>query len=407
MMPLVGALAASAAPLAGLQAALMIVDERVFHRARTLGEWESWGHVADSAVFAAALAPAALLAPTRGAALLYAALAAASTVLVTKDEWIHARECGGTEQWLHALLFVLHPCVLLAVGALWARGEDGLLRAGLPAVVAAYSFYQWLYWIGGRRFRRETGPLVDNEFYDELGESWHEGDAHPIALLRAETPTRLAYVRGALARAGVGPGARILDIGCGGGFLSNPLAGDGFRVKGVDRSPRSLDAARTRVPLAADATYAVGDALSLAEAPASYDAVLMMDLIEHLDEPARAVAEAARALKPGGVLVFHTFNRTFEAWLLAVKGIGFVTREGPSNVHSYRMFVTPAELQAAGRACGLEPLDLIGIRPALNAAFASSLLHRRVHPDFTFTLTRSTRVGYLGCMRKPLGEARS
>lgn len=83
------------------------------------------------------------------------------------------------------------------------------------------------------------------------------------------------------------------------------------------------------------------------EPDASYDAVLMMDVIEHLERPAAAVAEAARALKSGGVLLFHTFNRTVAAWLLAVKGIGFVTREGPSNVHSYGMFVTPAELEAA------------------------------------------------------------
>jgi 2-polyprenyl-6-hydroxyphenyl methylase/3-demethylubiquinone-9 3-methyltransferase len=396
-----GALAASAAPLAALQAALMLVDETVFHRARRLGEWESWGHVADSAVFAAALAPAAILAPTSGALRLYAGLALFSTALVGKDEWIHARECEGAEQWLHAVLFSQHPCVLIAVGSLWVNGDGGFLRAALPLLVAAYSFYQWLYWIGGGRCRKETGPLVDNEFYDELGERWHEGDVHAIALLRAETPTRLAYVRGALARAGVVSGARLLDVGCGGGLLANPLAADGYRVKGVDRSAPSLAAARTRVPAGADAAYAVGDALALDEASSSFDAVLMMDLLEHLDEPARAVAEAARVLKPGGLLLFHTFNRTPEAWLLAVKGIGFVTREGPSNVHSYRMFVTPAELQAAGRAGGLEPLELTGIRPVLNAAFASSLLRRRVHPDFSFVLTRSTRVGYLGCLRKP------
>ena len=394
------ALAGLAAPFVVLQAALMIVDERVFHRARSLGEWESWGHVADSAVFAAALAPAALLAPAHGPAMLYAAGAVASTLLVTKDEWIHAGECGGAEQWLHSLLFVLHPCVFLSVAALWSRGEGGLLRAGLPAVVAAYSFYQWFYWIAGRRFREETAPLVDNEFYDELGERWHEGDVHAVALLRAETPVRLEYVRGVLSRAGLGRGARILDVGCGGGFLSNPLASDGYSLRGIDRSASSLEAARKRAPFGADASYAVGDALALLEPPASFDAVLLMDLLEHLDDPARAVAEAARMLKPSGILVYHTFNRTPEAWLLAVKGIGFVTRVGPSNVHSYRMFVTPAELEAAGRACGLEPMDLTGIRPVLNSAFASSLLRRRVHPDFAFALTRSTRVGYLGCMRK-------
>jgi 2-polyprenyl-6-hydroxyphenyl methylase/3-demethylubiquinone-9 3-methyltransferase len=393
-------LAGLAWPLVGAQAGLMLVDERVFHRLRGLGERESWGHVADSVLFAAALAPAALLAPTRGAAALYAALAFVSTVLATKDEWIHTRECRAAEHWIHALLFSLHPCVLIAVGALWARGEGAALRSGLPLAVAAYSVFQWSCWLGGGRFRRAAGALVDNAFYDELGALWHEGDAHSIALLRAETPARLAYVRGALARAGAHPGARVLDIGCGGGLLANPLAAAGYRVKGIDRSAPSLEEARTRIPEGADATYAVGDALALAEPPAWYDAVLMMDLLEHLDEPARALAEAARALKPGGVLVFHTFNRTPEAWLLAVKGIGFVTRGGPRNVHALSMFIKPAELLDAGRKCGLRRLDIAGIRPRLDRAFLSSLLRRRVHPDFAFTLTRSTRVGYVGCFSK-------
>jgi len=382
------------------QALLMLVDERVFHRDRGLGEWESWGHVADSAFFALALAPAALLAPSRVALALYAALALASTVLVTKDEWIHARECDGAENWIHALLFALHPCVLIAAGVLWTRGEAASLRAALPLAVAGWSFFQWSWWIRGRRFRAETGPLVDNEFYDELGEKWHQGDGHAIALLRAETPVRLAYVRGALARAGVRGGDRVLDVGCGGGLLANPLAELGFRVKGVDRSPTSLAAARARVPAGAEATYAVGDALALAEPPEHYDAVLMMDLLEHLDKPALALAEAARALRPGGVLVFHTFNRTPESWLLAVKGIGFVTREGPSNIHHHSMFITPEELSEAGRRCGLGRFDATGIRPCLNGAFLSSLLNRRVHPGFAFTLSRSTRVGYVGCLTK-------
>jgi 2-polyprenyl-6-hydroxyphenyl methylase/3-demethylubiquinone-9 3-methyltransferase len=378
------------------QGMLMFLDETVYHRARGLGEWESWGHMADSAFFAAALSLPAYVAPSPFGERAYLVMALLSTLLVTKDEWIHARECGGTEQWVHALLFALHPCVLFAVGALWARGEGAVLRAALPPAVLALTAYQWAYWIGGRRFRAEAAPRIDNEFYDELGARWHEGDAHAVALLRAETPVRLAYVLAALEIDGVKPGARVLDVGCGGGFLSNPLADAGFRVKGLDRSAPSLDAARARAVPGGGAVYAIGDALALDEPAASYDVVLMMDLLEHLDEPARAVAEAARVLKPGGSLFFHTFNRTPEAWLLAVKGIGFVTSEGPDNVHAYSMFITPAELEKAGRDAGLEVRDLRGIRPVLGAAFFRSLLRRRVHPGFAFTLTRATRVGYLG-----------
>ena len=392
--------AACAYPLVAAQAALMVADEWAFHRVRVLGKWESWGHVADSVAFASVLVLPALAAPEGAALGWYVAAGAASTVMVAKDQWIHARECTGSEHWVHALLFSLHPAVLIAVGALWARGEGAEARAFLPLVVLGFSVYQYAYWIGARRYRAAVEPGVDNEFYDELGERWHEGDVHAIALLRAETPTRLAYLLERLEREGVPFGARVLDIGCGGGLISNPLAAAGFRVKGVDRSAPSLEAALSRAPAGGEARYAVADALSLPEPDGSYDAALMMDLLEHLDEPARAVAEAARVLKPGGLLFFHTFNRTPESWLLAVKGIGFVTREGPANVHSYSMFIAPSELEAAGKRAGLAPRDLRGIRPVLDGAFFWSLLQRRVHPAFRFKLTSSTRVGYVGCLVK-------
>ncbi|MDE2141895.1 MAG: bifunctional 2-polyprenyl-6-hydroxyphenol methylase/3-demethylubiquinol 3-O-methyltransferase UbiG [Elusimicrobia bacterium] len=390
------ALAALALPLAAAQGALMLVDEFFLHRERALGEWESWGHAADSAVFAAVLVLPACFAPTARATAAYAAGAVFSTLMVTKDEWIHARECGPFEQWVHSLLFALHPCVLIGIAALWILGEAAAARAALPLVVAAFSAYQWIYWVGGTRFRDSDDPMVDNEFYDGLGERWHEGDVHAVALLRAETPARLAYILDALRSDGLRPGARVLDVGCGGGLIANPLAEAGFRVKGIDRSVPSLETARAHADPESGAVYEAGDALALAEPDGGYDAVLMMDLLEHLDEPARAVAEAARVLRPGGLLFFHTFNRTPEAWLLAVKGIGFVTREGPANVHSHAMFITPEELERAGRTCGLEPRDLRGIRPVLGRPFFWSLLHRRVHPSFSFTLTRSTRVGYVG-----------
>jgi 2-polyprenyl-6-hydroxyphenyl methylase/3-demethylubiquinone-9 3-methyltransferase len=320
-------------------------------------------------------------------------------LIATKDEWIHARECEGAEQWIHALLFVLHPSVLIAVGALWARGQGLFLRRALPALALGYGVYQIAYWIVGRRARAEA-PAIDNRFYDDLGALWHEGDAHAVSLLRAETPTRLEYVLSVLRREGLNPGARVLDVGCGGGLLALPLAAAGYRVKGIDRSAPSLEAARARVPAGATAEFAVGDALALDEPAGAYDAVLIMDLLEHLEEPARAVAEGARVLRPGGVLLFHTFNRTPASWLLAVKGIGLVTTEGPHNVHVYRLLVTPAELEAAGRVAGLSPRERRGIRPVLGRALLWSFLHRRVHPDFKFTLTRSTAVGYLGYFAK-------
>lgn len=392
-------LPALAAPLAAVQGALMLADERVYHAERGLSRREAWGHAADSFVFALTLSLPALLAPTLRAVLLYAAASIFSTLLVTKDEGIHARECGAPEHWVHAVLFAVHPCVLAAAGALWVRGEGTLVRACLPVLAGLFCAGQWGYWIAGRRFRG-AADSVDNEFYDGLGAAWHEGDAHAIALLRAETPVRLDFIRGVLRAEFVGAGAKILDVGCGGGLISNPLAAEGYRVKGIDRSAASLAAASARTPAGADAEYSVGDALSLAEPAESCDAVLLMDVLEHLERPAAAIAEAARVLRPGGLLFFHTFNRTPESWLLAVEGIGFVTSEGPENVHVHRMFITPAELKHAGREAGLTMTGLTGIRPRLDGAFLWSLVRRRVHPDFSFTLTRSVRVGYLGYFKK-------
>lgn len=387
-----------AVPFAAAQGALMLVDEVVYHAERGLSRREALGHCADSLVFAAALSLPALAAPSERAVLAYATAAAFSTVFVAKDEGIHARECGAPEHWVHALLFALHPCVLIADGALWVRGGAPGVLIALPAAAALCAAGQWARWIATGRARAASG--VDNAFYDRLDRTWHEGGAHAVALLRAETPVRLDFVRRALAAEGLAAGARVLDVGCGGGYLSNPLAADGFRVKGIDRSPRSLAAAAERAPAGAAAEYAIGDALALAEAPASFDAVLLMDLLEHLERPADAIAEAARVLRPGGLLFYHTFNRTPESWLLAVEGIGFVTSEGPENVHAYRMFVTPAEVERAGADAGLVHRARTGLRPRLDRAFAWSLAHRRVHPDFAFVTTRSTRVGYLGYFRK-------
>src|SRR4051812_7612898 len=106
--------------------------------------------------------------------------------------------------------------------------------------------------------------VINNAFYDELGDRWYEDDTHAIAILRAESRLKLDYVRGVLAAHGVAPPARVLDVACGAGFLSVPLARDGFRVKGVDLSAGSLAAAEKRGRGLADLVFCREDALKLA-----------------------------------------------------------------------------------------------------------------------------------------------
>jgi hypothetical protein len=149
----------------------MLVDEAWFHRRRNLPPWERWGHPLDTLTVLACYGLVLALPPTRGGLALYLAMAAFSSLFVTKDEWIHARHCSGGEMWLHACLFVLHP-ILLGIAGAWrfaslfvghgnlnvtipiesasdaGRGFFALFLAGQTALTALFLCYQLLYWNG-------------------------------------------------------------------------------------------------------------------------------------------------------------------------------------------------------------------------------------------------------------------
>lgn len=128
-----------------VQALVMGVDEFYFHRRRGLPRWERWGHPLDTATVLACYAVALALPPTSTSLAIYVALAIGSCVFITKDEFVHAEHCSPIEQWLHALLFVLHPIVLAAAGLLWWTGQTRLLV--LQAIlIGAFGLYQLVYW---------------------------------------------------------------------------------------------------------------------------------------------------------------------------------------------------------------------------------------------------------------------
>jgi 2-polyprenyl-6-hydroxyphenyl methylase/3-demethylubiquinone-9 3-methyltransferase len=246
-------------------------------------------------------------------------------------------------------------------------------------------------------------PEVNNAFYDSLGERWYAAEDDPVALLRAEARIHHPWIAERL-RARFGTYARVLDVGCGAGFIANRLARDGYEVTGLDASPESLRVARLH-DRTGSVRYEFGDALRLPYLDASFDAVCAMDFLEHVEEPGRVVREAARVLRPGGLFFFHTFNRNPLAWLVVIKGVEWFVRNTPPNLHVLRLFVKPEELRHICEGAELRPLELQGSAPVVLArAFFRMLLTGRVGADFCFRFTRSTHIAYIGCAERLQGE---
>jgi 2-polyprenyl-6-hydroxyphenyl methylase/3-demethylubiquinone-9 3-methyltransferase len=240
---------------------------------------------------------------------------------------------------------------------------------------------------------------VNNAIYSALGEQWYASEDSPVALLRAESKLRNPWLAARLAEAFPDRPSRVLDVGCGAGFLSNDLAAGGAAVTGIDLAPDALAVARAH-DSSGRARYVEADALALPFEDGSFDAVCAMDFLEHVERPERAIAEASRVLVPGGLFFFSTFNRGFLSWLVVIKGVDWFVQNAPQHMHVLHLFLKPREVRAACLAQGLEAPELIGVRPRVTLPLWKVLLTGRVARDFAFTFTRSTRLGYTGVARK-------
>ena len=237
--------------------------------------------------------------------------------------------------------------------------------------------------------------MINNSFYEDLEEGWYTACDHPIALLRAENKLRIPWVLDSIQ-----PNSKVLDLGCGAGFLCNALAEKGHKVSGVDLSESSLETAR-RYDRTESVEYICANVYSLPFQNETFDVVCAMDVLEHIEEPKLLIAEASRVLKKGGLFFFHTFNRNLWSYLVIIKGVEWCVKNTPKNMHVYPLFIKPNELEDLCSEYNLKFKELKGLHPILfSRAFWQMIFTRKVPKDFKFRFSNKLSTGYCGYAQK-------
>lgn len=225
------------------------------------------------------------------------------------------------------------------------------------------------------------------EKFNAMASRWWdpEGDFKPLHLIN---PLRLQFID----QQGLGlAGRKVLDVGCGGGLLTEGMAKAGAEVTGIDMSPDALSVARLHAldsELAIDYQQTTAEEFAVAH-KGQFDIVTCLEMLEHVPEPLTVIAACAHMVKPGGRIVFSTLNRTLKAKLLGVYAAEYLLRWVPQGTHDAKKFIRPAELMDMANAAGLRELAATGIHfnPLLNQFFISD---------------RNLDVNYLVACERPL-----
>ena len=221
--------------------------------------------------------------------------------------------------------------------------------------------------------------------FSDLAHRWWDPESE-FRPLHQINPLRLDWIAGHVPL----PGKRVLDVGCGGGILSDAMARRGADVLGIDLAAKPLKVAQLHALEAGTESVAyrqvAAEALA-AEMPAQFDAVTCMEMLEHVPDPSSIVAACAALAKPGGWLFFSTINRNAKAFVFAIVGAEHVLKLLPKGTHEYAKFIRPSELALWCRRAGLDLCDTRGME--------YNPLTRR------YWLSGDTSVNYMIACRKP------
>ena len=227
----------------------------------------------------------------------------------------------------------------------------------------------------------------DLTIYDTVAADWWSDDIRWVRTLRNLVPGRLRWMD----RQIDWQGRDVLDLGCAGGFMAEALDARGARVTGIDPAEKAIAAARAHAAQERRGiAYDVGVGEALPYAAASFDAVVCVDVLEHVQDLDRVLAEVARVLRPGGLFLFDTINRNPVARLATITLAEDLLQLLPKGTHDPEMFIKPKELSAALETAGLKPGPFTGLGPrGVNRRF-----------DLVFGPLPLTAVLYMGSARK-------
>ncbi|MGE5386094.1 MAG: bifunctional 2-polyprenyl-6-hydroxyphenol methylase/3-demethylubiquinol 3-O-methyltransferase UbiG [Betaproteobacteria bacterium] len=194
--------------------------------------------------------------------------------------------------------------------------------------------------------------------FSALAHRWWDPNSE-FKPLHEINPLRLEWIDEAVGL----KGKRVVDVGCGGGLLSEGMAHRGADVTGIDLSEKAIGVARLHLLESGQTVdYRQISAEHLAdEAPAAYDVVTCLELLEHVPNPASTISACAKLAKPGGAVFFSTINRNAKAYFLAVVGAEYILGMLPKGTHDYSKFIKPSEMSRWAKQVGLQPQQLIGM----------------------------------------------
>jgi 2-polyprenyl-6-hydroxyphenyl methylase/3-demethylubiquinone-9 3-methyltransferase len=231
----------------------------------------------------------------------------------------------------------------------------------------------------------ENVDLHEIHKFGSMAERWWDSQGE-FKTLHDINPLRIRFIQDYADIAN----KRIVDVGCGGGILSEGLAKQGAEVLGIDLSEELVDMAELHsLESGVSAQYRKVSAEALAEEQAEgFDHVVCMEMLEHVPQPGSIIQACARLVKPGGRVFFSTLNRKPKAYLLAIVAAEHILKMLPKGTHDYKTFIKPSELSQSARASGLELLGMVGIE----------------YNPFSkqFSLGKDIDVNYIAAFQKPL-----